>query len=58
MMGMNIALTGLVVFLFALFVSLLAKSPPRHDALFTVCAVMGMSAIVLIPVGLIMAIWQ
>lgn len=57
-MGMNIALTGLVVFLFALFVSLLAKSPPRHDALFTVCAVMGMSAIVLIPVGLIMAIWQ
>ena len=57
-MGIKVALTALVVFVFAIFMSNLAKEPPRHEALFTFFAVVGLLAFCVIPIGLILAVWQ
>lgn len=57
-MGMQIALTGLIIFALAVFLSVLAKMPPKQNQLFSACAITALFAMLSIPIGLIIQIWQ
>jgi Na+/H+-dicarboxylate symporter len=58
MMGLNIALTGLVLFLFGLFMANIAKTPPRQQVLFSLSSSLTLIGLAAIPTGLIIDIWS
>lgn len=57
-MGMKIAMTGLVVFCFFLFVGGLAKKEPRQDGLLRTAGLIMLVGLLAIPAGLIISIWE
>lgn len=57
-MGWQIAVTGLVLFIFAVLVGGIALKPPRNTG---ICVCAGWTMIVgglCIPIGIIIQIWQ
>lgn len=57
-MGFKIAATGLVVFVFFLFVASLAKEEPRQEGPYRVAGILMLLGFIAIPVGLIVGIWD
>jgi len=57
-MGANIALTGLVLFMFGLLIGCIAWSPPRQLGVARFFGVIMLIGLFAMPVGLIIQIWQ
>lgn len=57
-MGANVAYTGLVLMIFGAIIGSLAYSPPRQNDLVRVFGSLMLIGIFMIPIGLIIQIWQ
>lgn len=57
-MGMNIAMTGAILFVFGMVVAGLARKPPAQDGLYKAFGLIMLLGMFMIPVGLIMRVWS
>lgn len=57
-MGYRIAITGFVVAAFFLFLGMIAKKPPEQRTLMGVFGILMLIGMAMIPVGVIIGIWE
>lgn len=57
-MGISIALTGVVLFLFGIIMGSIANSPPKQIGLVRFFGLIMLVGIFIMPIGLIIQIWQ
>ena len=57
-MGFDIALTGVVLMIFGAIIGSIAYSPPRQTGLVRLFGTIMLLGIFIIPIGLIIQIWQ
>lgn len=58
MIGIKMALTGLMMLVFCIWIYGLAKTPPVQQPLKELCAAGAILGLIAIPVGLLVAIWS
>ena len=58
MMGLQIAITGVVIFVFCAFMAHLARTEPKQPGLFAVFGLTMLAGFAAIPIGLIIQIWH
>lgn len=57
-MGYKIAITGLVIAMFFLFLGSIARRPPRQQNLMAVCGSLMLIGMLMMPIGLIVQVWS
>lgn len=58
MIGIKIALTGLVFFIFSMLMFGAARKPPENKRIGGFMALLGILSLAAMPIGLIIAIWE
>ncbi|MFV3387873.1 hypothetical protein ACNFCJ_21050 [Pseudomonas sp. NY15364] len=57
MIGLKIAFSGLVVFLFSIWMFSIARKPPENRRFGGLMVLLAMVSLPAIPIGLLLAIW-
>lgn len=57
-MGYKIAITGLVIAMFFLFLGSLAHRPPQQRTLMGVFGILMLIGMLMMPIGLIVQVWS